>query len=139
LNGQQRIPAPPPEQLAADYAHHKTIAETAKHYGVCTGTMNLWMLEAGIQWHRRTSPAGTRNGTIGPTIRALRREHGMSVADLADCAGLNARTLRNWETGRIAAPVEDLDRALAVFGFTIAVVNIDHLGGREDPPPVVPA
>jgi DNA-binding transcriptional regulator YiaG len=53
---------------------------------------------------------------LGPVITLLREKKDMEPADLAGLAGVDEKTVRNWESGRSIISNESLPRVARVLG-----------------------
>ena len=66
--------------------------------------------------------------TIAGNIRALRAKAGLSIAELAELAGVNESTLGSYEKGYAALKLKTAWELADCFGM-----SIDELVGREWP------
>lgn len=71
--------------------------------------------------------------TIGERVRALRDRAGLTQAQLADAAGIEAVTLSRYECGARSPSVSTLGRIARALGVPVSDVVDD---GRSLPPPV---
>lgn len=56
---------------------------------------------------------------IGETVRALRKERGMTQAELASLAGVGRRFVSDLENGKTTLRVGETEQVLRVFGLTL--------------------
>jgi transcriptional regulator with XRE-family HTH domain len=76
-------------------------------------------------------PAGSLERYVGNTIRDLRRAHGLTIADIAEKAGLSRGMLSRIETGQAASSLEGLNRIARALGVSLATLfrNFEVDGG----------
>lgn len=86
----------------------------------------LFVVTGAPPWPTRAAVAVTtrRKGTMLRTLRELRVEQGMSLAQLAEQSGINKGTLSGIERGRIVANPAELAQIGAVFGRRLEVRTI---------------
>jgi transcriptional regulator with XRE-family HTH domain len=65
-----------------------------------------------------------RGGGRGELLQRLRQAAGLSQPQLAEAAGVPVATLRDWEQGRRAPPLDTAARVAVALG-----VSIDELAG----------
>lgn len=60
--------------------------------------------------------------SVGKRIAALRREKGLSQADLAAATGVSRSAVAQWETDRVGQVRENLSRIAAVLDVSVEVL-----------------
>jgi transcriptional regulator with XRE-family HTH domain len=74
---------------------------------------------------------GATDGEVGPRLRQLREQKGMSARQVADGAGLSPAYLSRLENGRISPTVATLARLVAAMGETMATLFSEPPGPDE--------
>ena len=64
---------------------------------------------------------------MGSFLAELRKEHGMTQAELGEKLGVTNKTVSRWETGSYMPPVEMLEELSSLYGLTIN----ELLSGRK--------
>jgi transcriptional regulator with XRE-family HTH domain len=70
-------------------------------------------------------------GAVGPRLRLLREQKGMSARQVADLAGLTPAYLSRLENGRISPTVATLARLVAAMGETMATLFSEAPGAEQ--------
>jgi transcriptional regulator with XRE-family HTH domain len=70
-------------------------------------------------------------GEVGPRLRQLREQKGMSARQVADLAGLTPAYLSRLENGRLSPTVATLARLVAAMGETMATLFSEPPGPQE--------
>jgi transcriptional regulator with XRE-family HTH domain len=71
------------------------------------------------------------DGEVGPRLRQLREQKGMSARRVADLAGLTPAYLSRLENGRVSPTVATLARLVAAMGETMATLFQESPGPQE--------
>ena len=58
------------------------------------------------------------NNVISSTLKALRKEHGLTQVDLAMKSGVGLNFVRELEQGKATVRMDKVNQALAMFGMT---------------------
>ena len=66
----------------------------------------------------RPDAPGVTGATLGPKLNRLRRERGLTLADVAAALGVSKPTVWAWEKGKARPVPERLDAIAAVFGVS---------------------
>lgn len=76
-------------------------------------------------------PGGSLERYVGNTIRDLRRAHGLTIADIAERAGISRGMLSRIETGQAASSLEGLNRIARALGVSLSTLfrNFEVDGG----------
>jgi transcriptional regulator with XRE-family HTH domain len=70
-------------------------------------------------------------GEVGPRLRQLRDQKGLSARQVADLAGLTPAYLSRLENGRVSPTVTTLARLVAAMGETMATLFQEPPGAQE--------
>jgi transcriptional regulator with XRE-family HTH domain len=76
-------------------------------------------------------PDPPNDGEVGPRLRLLREQKGMSARQVADAAGLTPAYLSRLENGRVSPTVATLARLVAAMGATMATLFQEPPGQEE--------
>jgi HTH-type transcriptional regulator/antitoxin HipB len=68
---------------------------------------------------------------MGATLRAARRDHGLSQQALADRAGVSRAWLARFETGHRHAEMEQVFRVLNALDLSLAVKPVERPAGEN--------
>jgi transcriptional regulator with XRE-family HTH domain len=71
------------------------------------------------------------DGEVGPRLRQLREQKGMSARQVADLAGLTPAYLSRLENGRVSPTVATLARLVSAMGETMATLFSEAPGADE--------
>ena len=77
------------------------------------------------------SPEPPPDGEVGPRLRQLREQKGMSARQVADLAGLTPAYLSRLENGRVSPTVATLARLVSAMGETMATLFPEPPGVQE--------
>lgn len=72
---------------------------------------------SGLPGGARLDTAGPPGAALGPKLNRLRRERGLTLADVAAALGVSKPTVWAWEKGKARPVPERLDAIAAVFGI----------------------
>jgi transcriptional regulator with XRE-family HTH domain len=78
-----------------------------------------------------SSQADPDPGEVGPRLRQLRDQKGLSARRVADLAGLTPAYLSRLENGRVSPTVATLARLVSAMGETMATLFQEPPGSRE--------
>jgi transcriptional regulator with XRE-family HTH domain len=88
-------------------------------------------MEVGAMQRRTRSPEhGPVRQRIGPTIKALRLEHGLSLNDLAEDAGISPSHLSRMERGLTVPSYDVLDRVADALGSDLRALRQEEEEAR---------
>jgi transcriptional regulator with XRE-family HTH domain len=76
-------------------------------------------------------PVEPVDGEVGPRLRQLREQKGMSARQVADLAGMTPASLSRLENGRVSPTVASLARLVAAMGETMATLFQEPPGPDE--------
>lgn len=82
------------------------------------------------QWGWTHDQETTRPMALGDRIRALRKQHGWSQAELADRIGTDGGRISRYESGRITPSADALVRLAETFNISIDHLLIDDIPAR---------
>jgi transcriptional regulator with XRE-family HTH domain len=76
-------------------------------------------------------PEATPEGEVGPRLRQLREQKGLSARQVAELAGVTPAYLSRLENGHVSPTVATLARLVAAMGETMATLFADAPGADE--------
>jgi transcriptional regulator with XRE-family HTH domain len=73
--------------------------------------------------------------TFGEMLKALREARGLSQAEMAEAAGLNVHSYRDWEHGRSEPLFSAVRKIARVLGVSMDLLPDPSAGGKGKRPP----
>ena len=71
---------------------------------------------------------------FGEKVRDLRKKHSLTQDELAQCLGINKRTIIGWERdGRYPRSIEMLEKMADIFHVPLTYLQPDHNEEETDP------
>lgn len=89
------------------------------------------MSESGTEVAGSDPPAGSLERYLGNTVKELRLKHGLTIADVADLAGISRGMLSKIENAQTSTSLETLSRLARALGVSMATLfrRYDVQGG----------
>ena len=73
-------------------------------------------------------PAKTK---LAQTVKELRKRHGLTQVQAAECAGVGLRFVRDLETGKKTLRMDKVNSLLYLFGLELGPVPVDRNSDNE--------